>query len=124
MTNLYDILNLINRNGDVAIDRVLSLLDCNESELANSLGFNFNEINNADLNLLLKTPMTYQHLLMMVCVVNFLNEMEVSRRDAFEWYLSEPIPALGGLTAQTVIFNNNFEYIMDYLQMFKLGGYA
>jgi hypothetical protein len=124
MGKVLDIMNLIDKNGDVDICRALNLLKCDETELAQSLSLDEHEHSQTTLRDVIKSGDLYQHLLQIICIVNFLHDMGATRREAFLWFVSEKIPAVGGVTAKECIQNNHFEYLMDYLQSVKLGGYA
>jgi hypothetical protein len=43
---------------------------------------------------------------------------------AFAWYISEPIPAFGGLTAENLVVNGDAKIVKVYLEQLALGGYA
>ena len=43
---------------------------------------------------------------------------------AFAWYISEPIPAFGGLTAENLVVNGDADIVKVYLEQLALGGYA
>lgn len=44
--------------------------------------------------------------------------------DAMNWYVSQPIPALGGLTSQKLVNNGRASAAKAYLEHIRLGGYA
>jgi hypothetical protein len=43
---------------------------------------------------------------------------------AFAWYISEPVPAFGGLTAENLVINGEADIVKAYLEQLALGGYA
>ena len=43
---------------------------------------------------------------------------------AFAWYICEPIPAFGGLTAENLVVNGEADIVKAYLEQLALGGYA
>ncbi|KXI28383.1 hypothetical protein [Paraglaciecola hydrolytica] len=124
MGKVLDIMNLTDKNGDIDVGRILDLLKCNETELAQSLGICNLVHSTASLRIALQNKLFYQQLLQVICIVNFVQEMGSTRREAFLWFYEEQIPAFGGVTAKECVQNHQFEYVMDYLQSIKLGGYA
>tara|TARA_B110000240_G_scaffold132164_1_gene146704 strand:- start:138 stop:512 length:375 start_codon:yes stop_codon:yes gene_type:complete len=124
MNNLYDIMNLSTGSGDIDVSRALELLSCNEVELTHVLGLPKLVGSKTLLVTQLKSLAVYQHLLKIISVINFVHDMGVTRRESFEWFIAEKIPALGHITAKDAIIDGHFDALIDYLQAFKLGGYA
>jgi hypothetical protein len=106
MSNVLDIINISDSNGNVDVDQVLRMLSCSETELVGFLGLDQRVWSNLDLRTQLENRAHRQHLLQIICIANFVYEMGATKREAFEWLVRE------------------FEYVLDYLQSFKLGGFA
>jgi hypothetical protein len=124
MDNLYDIMNLSTVSGEVEVCRALEFLNCNELELKFVLGLPDSTKLQVPLSEQLSDFGIYQRLVKIISVINFVHDMGALRREAFEWFVSVQIPALGHITARDAILTENFDSLMSYLQAFKLGGYA
>jgi hypothetical protein len=124
MGKVLEIINISDSSGCVDICEVLSLLDCNKTELLNSLGLERRVWSNIALRNQLQNRASRQRLMQIICIVNFVHKMGTNRREAFLWFFDEKIPAVGGVTAKECVQNDQFEYVMDYLQSIKLGGFA
>jgi hypothetical protein len=47
-----------------------------------------------------------------------------SELQAYAWYRSEPIPALGNITAESAVKMGQAQSVRDYIEGIALGGYA
>ena len=47
-----------------------------------------------------------------------------SQAQAERWYRSQPIPALGGRTAENIVNSGNGEAVIAYIEHLSLGGFA
>jgi hypothetical protein len=117
-------MNLSTGSGDIDVSRALALLSCNEVELAHLLDLPKLRGSKNQLAKQLESWLVYQRLLKIISVINFVHEMGVTRRESFEWFTDEKIAALGNITARDAILNGYFDEFLDYLQAFKIGGYA
>lgn len=117
-------MNLSTSSGDIDFSRALALLSCNEVELVNVLDLPKLRGSKNQLAKQLESWLVYQRLLKIISVINFVHEMGVTRRESFEWFTDEKIAALGNITARDAILKGYFDELLDYLQAFKIGGYA
>lgn len=124
MENLRDIMNLKDGSGVVDVCRAMLLLNCDDAQLVELLGLDVRCSNRAILRESLKKDKTYQQLLQLICVYNFVQEMGATKKEGLIWLLHEEISALGNKTPKQIIQDSQFEYLMGYLQMIKLGGFA
>ena len=57
-------------------------------------------------------------------IVARISDWAGGRQNALAWYKSQPIPALGGRTAEDLVKSGEAETVRDYLDNLALGGYA
>lgn len=124
MGKVYDILNLAKKSGEIDEFRAMELLSCSQIELLYALGRTDSVDSNSSFSEQSKNIELHQHLLKIVSVINYVQAMGVPRRDGFEWFIKEPIPALGYITAREAILDDYFDELQEYLFGINLGGYA
>jgi hypothetical protein len=124
MGKVYDILNLAKNSGEIDGILAMELLACSDIELIYALGITNLAKPNLSLSAQLTSPNLHQHLLQVVSVINYVHAMGVPRRDCFEWFINEPIPALGHITAREALLDDYFDELREYLSGINLGGYA
>ena len=115
MGNVYDILNLAKNSGEIVGIRAMELLACSDIELIYALGKTNLAKTNLSLSAQLTSPNLHQHLLQVVSVINYVHAMGVPRRDCFEWFINEPIPALGHITAREALLDDYFDELREKL---------
>jgi len=124
MSKVYDILNLAKKSGEIDGIRAMELLSCSQIELMYALGRSDSVESNPSFAEQSKYLELHQHLLKIVSVINYVHGMGVPRRDCFEWFINEPIPALGNITAREALLDDYFDELREYLSGINLGGYA
>lgn len=102
-------------------DRLAERLGINKRELALTAGL-------SPATLQRKTragaPATTARLNEMAEIIHRVAEWSGGERRAFAWYRSEPIPAFGGRTAESLVKSGKASAVRDYLDHLALGGFA
>ena len=60
----------------------------------------------------------------MLEIVARVTDWAGGERQAMAWYRSEPIPAFGGRTAESLVKDGKAAPLRDYLDHLAVGGYA
>lgn len=89
--------------------------------LAAHAGISVSTISKKDRVLSVKTQ---QKLRDVIEIISKASYWSGSIFQAFAWYISEPIPAFGGLTAENLVVNGEASIVKAYIEQLALGGYA
>ena len=71
-----------------------------------------------------EAPATTARLSEMAEIIHRVADWSGGERRAFAWYRSEPIPAFGGRTAESLVKSGKAAAVRDYLDHLALGGFA
>lgn len=69
-------------------------------------------------------PATISRLNEMAEIINRIADWAGGERQAFAWYRSQPIPAFGDRTAESLVKEGKSSDLRDYLDHLALGGFA
>lgn len=70
------------------------------------------------------SPKSQQRLGELIEILNFVRDWAGSDRAAMAWFRSEPIPAFGGRSPESLVKSGKAALVRDYLDHIALGGYA
>lgn len=59
-----------------------------------------------------------------ISIINMILPWSNSVLQAYAWYRSEPIPAFGNVTAESIVKMGQAEAVKEYIQGISVGGYA
>lgn len=91
------------------------------TQLAEMLGFKADTLQRASRA---NAPLTQGRLAEMLEIVHRVSAWAGGERQALAWYRSEPIPAFGDRTAESLVKDGKAAAVRDYLDMVAVGGYA
>jgi hypothetical protein len=60
----------------------------------------------------------------MLEIINRISDWAGGRPQAMAWYRAQPLPALGGRTAESLVKSGRAAAVRDYLDHIALGGFA
>jgi hypothetical protein len=71
-----------------------------------------------------EAPKTQTRLREMLEILARVDEWAGGKLQALAWYRAEPIPALGGRTAESMVKSGHAAMVRDYLDYIAMGGFA
>ncbi len=107
--------------GAVAIDRVAESFGMSKLQLAETVGLRRETLYKTARAGAAKTQVRIKEMLE---IVGLLTEWAGGRDQAMAWYRAQPIPALGGRTAEALVKTGRAAAVRDYLDHLAIGGYA
>ena len=112
---------LLNPDGRVAIDRLTAAFHMSRANLAETVG-----VAKATLQRSARAdaPKTQTRLREMLEIVNRVSGWAGGQMQAMAWSRSEPNPAFGGRTPESLVKDGKAAAVRDYLDDVALGGFA
>ena len=105
----------------VTAETLSSLLGVTRRDLAETVGLSAATLQRKARA---QSPTTTARLTEMAEIINRVSEWAGGERQAFAWYRSQPIPAFGGRTAESLVKSGKAAALRDYLDHLALGGFA
>jgi uncharacterized protein (DUF2384 family) len=113
--------SLIDRRGRVAIDRVATTFGMSKTQLADTVGLGRETLYKASRANAAKTQMRVREMLE---IISRVTDWAGGKAQAMAWYRAQPIAALGGRTAESLVKNGEATTLRDYLDHLALGNFA
>lgn len=105
----------------VALNRLMKALRMSKADIAETIGVARETLQRAARA---DAPKTQTRLREMLEIVNRVSGWAGGQMQAMAWYRSEPIPAFGGRTAESLVKEGKAAAVRDYLDGVALGGFA
>ena len=105
----------------VDVDRVTDLYGLTSAQLAETAGLNRVTLQKTVRR---EAPKTQSRLREMLEILARVEAWAGGRMQALAWYRAEPIPALGGRTAEAMVKSGHAAMVRDYLDHIAMGGFA
>jgi Protein of unknown function (DUF2384) len=105
----------------IDVDRVTDLFRLTSAQLAETAGLNRVTLQKTARR---EAPKTQSRLREMLEILSRVEAWAGGRMQALAWYRAEPIPALGGRTAESMVKSGHAAMVRDYLDHIALGGFA
>jgi hypothetical protein len=115
------VVSLIDRRGRVAIDRVASAFGMSKTQLAATIGLGREALYKASRANSVKTQTRVREMLE---IITRVTEWAGGKDQAMAWYRAQPIAALGGRTAESLIKTGEAAALRDYLDHIAAGNFA
>jgi hypothetical protein len=110
-----------NENDMVSPAAMAEALHITVDEVAGMIGISSASLKRADRRFNVKTQTKLKDMLN---IINLVTPWAGSELQAYAWYRSTLIPALGNITAETAVKMGHSQAVRDYLETISLGGYA
>ena len=107
--------------GDVDIGRLADLFRMSKAQLAETVGLPLATVTKSDR---MKAPKAQGRMTEMLEIIARIKDWAGSEAQAMAWYRSQPIPALDGRTAESLVKSGDAGAVRDYLDHMALGGFA
>lgn len=115
------VVSLIDRRGRVAIDRVASTFGMSKTQLADTIGLGREALYKATRANAVKTQTRVREMLE---IITRVTDWAGGKDQAMAWYRAQPIAALGGRTAESLVKSGESAALRDYLDHIALGNFA
>lgn len=116
-----DITRSFDESGLVDAEALTQQLHITKREFARAVGLSAEAITRSSR---LRSQRTQQRLRQALEILNRIQGWAGGISAAWSWYRSQPIPALGGLTAEELVAAGRAEEVRSYLAQIAEGGYA
>jgi uncharacterized protein (DUF2384 family) len=108
-------------SGAIAVDRVATRFGMSKSQLAATVGLARESLYRAKRTGALRTQSRLKEMLE---IVGRVSAWAGGEQQAMAWYRAQPIPALGGRTAEALVKDDKAGAVRDYLDHLAVGGFA
>lgn len=112
---------LLGTDGGVLVDRVTARLGMSKVQLAETVGLSPETLQRTARA---SAPRTQMRVREMLEIVQRVAGWAGGEGQALAWYRSEPIPAFGDRTAESLVKEGRAAEVRDYLDHVALGGFA
>jgi uncharacterized protein (DUF2384 family) len=107
--------------GLVDVERVADVFRMSKAQLAETMGLPLTTLTKNDR---MKAPKAQGRMAEMLEIIARISEWAGSDAQAMAWYRAQPIPALDGRTAESLVKTGDSVAVRDYLDHMALGGFA
>lgn len=112
---------LLDQRGLLAADEVADVFRMSKGQLAETVGLRREALYKASR---LGARKTQARMREMLEIVGRVEDWAGGKDQAMAWYRSQPIPAFGGRTAESLVKTGQAAAVRDYLDHIALGGFA
>lgn len=112
---------VIDKNGYINPAALAKTLHTTTQSIASHAGISVSTISKKDRVISIRTQQKLRDVIEILTKASYWSG---SIFQAFAWYISEPIPAFGGLTAENLVVNGEASIVKAYMEQLALGGYA
>jgi uncharacterized protein (DUF2384 family) len=109
------------RAGQVDVEHVADTFRMSKAQLAETVGLPLTTLTKNDR---VKAPKTQGRMTEMLEIIARIKDWAGSETQAMAWYRAQPIPALDGRTAESLVKTGDAAAVRDYLDHMALGGFA
>lgn len=100
---------------------IADALQTTESEMASTLGLGQSALSRTERWRTKKTQTRLRHMLEILSAANDFTDSLIA---SYAWYRSKPIIGFGGHTASSLVRKGHVDYVLDYFEHIRAGGYA
>ncbi len=109
------------KSGQVDMARVADIFRMSKPQLAETVGLPLTTLTKNDR---MKAPKAQGRMTEMLEIIARITDWAGSETQAMAWYRAQPIPALDGRTAESLVKSGDAGAVRDYLDHMALGGFA
>jgi hypothetical protein len=113
--------SIYNEQGGLVVERVAAKFGMSKTQLAETVGLSRETLYKPDRTRGVKVQNRVRE---MVEIVDRVKEWAGGTDQAMAWYRSQPIPAFGGRTAESLVKDGKAADLRDYLDSIAVGGFA
>jgi uncharacterized protein (DUF2384 family) len=113
--------SVYDQDGTLSVDRVADEFRLSKGQLAETVGVNREALYKTSRAV---APKTQSRIREMVEIIERIKEWAGGKDQAMAWYRSQPIPAFGGRTAESLVKDGKAGALRDYLDHLAMGGFA
>ncbi len=107
--------------GLIDMARMADIFCMSKTQLAQTAGLPLTTVTKNDR---MKSPKAQGRMTEMLEIITRIRDLAGSDAQAMAWYRSQPIPALDGRTAESLVKTGDAAAVRDYLDHMALGGFA
>jgi TIR domain len=112
---------MMDASGVIALERVADSFGLSKTQLAEIVGLNRESLYKSTR---VSTPKIQSRVKEMLEIVGRVSQWAGGRKQALAWYTSQPIPAFGSRTAESLVKSGQASALRDYLDQVAMGGFA
>jgi hypothetical protein len=113
--------NLLDPAGVLAVERVADTFGMSKFQLAETVGLKRETFYKASRA---RAPKTQARMREMLEIISRVVAWAGGKDQAMAWYRAQPIPELGGRTAEALVKSGRASAVRDYLDHIAMGGFA
>jgi hypothetical protein len=113
--------NLFDPAGVLAVERVADAFGMSKFQLAETMGLKRETFYKASRA---RAPKTQARMREMLEIISRVVAWAGGKSQAMAWYRAQPIPELGGRTAEALVKSGHASAVRDYLDHIAMGGFA
>lgn len=111
----------LNDQGLIVVDRVTDRLGMTKEQFGRMIGVSAETLRKSARA---ESPKTQARVREAVEIIDRVREWAGGEAQATAWYKSQPIPAFGGRTAESIVKSGHAPALRDYLDHLAMGGFA
>ena len=100
---------------------IADVLQTTESEMASTLGLGQSALSRTERWRAKKTQTRLRHMLEILSAATDFTDSLIA---SYAWYRSKPIIGFGDHTASSLVREGHVDYVLDYFEHIRAGGYA
>jgi uncharacterized protein (DUF2384 family) len=114
-------LHALNDDGLIVVDRVIGRLGMTKEQFGRMIGVSAETLRKSARA---ESPKTQARVREAVEIIDRVRDWAGGEAQATAWYKSQPIPAFGGRTAESIVKCGEAPALRDYLDHLAMGGFA
>lgn len=111
----------LNAEGLIVLDRVTDRLGMTKEQFGRMIGVSADTLRKSAR---VTSPRTQARVREAVEIIDRVTDWAGGEAQATAWYKSQPIPAFGGRTAESIVKSGHAPALRDYLDHLAMGGFA
>lgn len=114
-------LHALNDSGLIVVDHVIDRLGMTKEQFGRMIGVSAETLRKSARA---GSPRTQARMREAVEIIDRVRDWAGGEAQATAWYKSQPIPAFGGRTAESIVKSGQASSLRDYLDHLAMGGFA
>lgn len=114
-------LHALNDHGLIVVDRVTDRLGMTKEQFGRMIGVSAETLRKSARA---ESPKTQARVREAIEIIDRVRDWAGGEAQAAAWYKSQPLPAFGGRTAESIVKSGQASSLRDYLDHLAMGGFA